>query len=70
MRATVQAVPASDFDSWLRSAGAARPASSELGKQEFTGVCAKCHGLAAQGGIGPNIASSAIIRRTARHSRT
>jgi cytochrome c oxidase subunit 2 len=63
MRATVQAVPAAEFDSWL--AGEARAqenGTSDLGKQEFEGVCAKCHGLDGTGGIGPNIASSAIIQ--------
>jgi mono/diheme cytochrome c family protein len=32
-----------------------------LGKETFVGVCAKCHGLAAQGDIGPNIASSPLL---------
>jgi cytochrome c oxidase subunit II len=63
MRATVQAVPASDFDSWLAGEARAQASgTSDLGKQEFEGVCAKCHGLDGTGGIGPNIASSAIIQ--------
>jgi len=33
----------------------------ELGKEVFTGVCAKCHGLAGQGDIGPNIASNQLL---------
>jgi cytochrome c oxidase subunit 2 len=63
MLATVQAVPADEFDSWL--AGEARAQAngkSDLGKQEFEGVCAKCHGLDGKGGIGPNIANSAITQ--------
>ena len=63
MRATVQAVPASDFDSWLAGEARAQASgTSDLGKQEFEGVCAKCHGLSGTGGVGPNIASSAIIQ--------
>jgi cytochrome c oxidase subunit 2 len=63
MTATVQAVPAREFDNWL--AGQARTqeaGTSDLGAQEFNGVCAKCHGDQGQGGIGPNIANSAIIQ--------
>jgi cytochrome c oxidase subunit 2 len=63
MRATVQAVPAGQFDSWL--AGQARAqteGTSDLGAQEFNGVCAKCHGDRGQGAIGPDIATSAIIQ--------
>jgi CheY-like chemotaxis protein len=33
-----------------------------LGKETFVGVCAKCHGLAAQGGYGPNIAQNPLLR--------
>ena len=32
-----------------------------LGKETFVGVCAKCHGLAAQGGVGPNIAQNPLL---------
>jgi mono/diheme cytochrome c family protein len=32
-----------------------------LGKETFVGVCAKCHGLAGQGGVGPNIASNSLL---------
>jgi cytochrome c oxidase subunit 2 len=62
MRATVEAVPADEFDSWL--AGQAREQTeggSDLGAQEFAGVCAKCHGVDGQGDIGPAIDSSAAI---------
>jgi cytochrome c oxidase subunit II len=63
MKATVEAVPAIQFDRWL--AGEARAqaeGTSDLGAQEFNGVCAKCHGLSGKGGIGPDIATSAIIQ--------
>ena len=45
------------------STAPARPAGFELGKEMFTGVCAKCHGLAGQGDIGPNIASNPLLER-------
>jgi cytochrome c oxidase subunit II len=62
MRATVQAVPAQQFDSWLADqARGQTEGSSDLGAQTFSGVCAKCHGPQGLGGIGPNIAQSAII---------
>ena len=63
MLATVEAVPAAQFDSWL--AGEARAqteGTSDLGAQEFNGVCAKCHGALGKGGIGPDIAASATIQ--------
>ena len=63
MTAQVVAVPAAQFDSWLAAQARAQAAgTSDLGKQEFDGVCAKCHGDQGQGGIGPNIANSAIIQ--------
>jgi cytochrome c oxidase subunit II len=63
MTATVVGVPAAEFDSWLSGQARAQAAgTSDLGAQEFEGVCAKCHGDNGQGGIGPNIANSAIIQ--------
>ena len=63
MRATVEGIPAPQFDSWLSNeARAQADGSSNLGEQEFNGVCAKCHGLDGKGGIGPDIATSALIQ--------
>ena len=39
-----------------------RPTAELLGKQAFVGVCASCHGLDGQGGIGPAIASSPTLQ--------
>jgi cytochrome c oxidase subunit II len=36
-------------------------AKAGLGKSEWTGVCAKCHGLDGKGGYGPPISSSPIL---------
>jgi cytochrome c oxidase subunit 2 len=38
-----------------------RTATQTLGKQEFTGACATCHGMQGQGGYGPNIASNPTL---------
>ena len=43
------------------SAGAA----STLGRAEFEGVCATCHGMQGQGGYGPNLAHSPLLTQPA-----
>jgi cytochrome c oxidase subunit II len=58
MLAQVEVLPADEYDSWVQSRVDDRAA---LGKETFEGVCAKCHGLAGQGDIGPNIAGSALL---------
>ena len=35
--------------------------SGELGQEQWTGVCAKCHGMNGEGGIGPRIAGSPTL---------
>jgi cytochrome c oxidase subunit 2 len=62
MLATVEAMPKDAFDAWLdkRSSDQASGAS-DLGVEEWAGVCAKCHGLAGEGGIGPRLAGSAAL---------
>ncbi|HKT45001.1 MAG TPA: cytochrome c oxidase subunit II [Gaiellaceae bacterium] len=46
-------------DAGYRTALASAPAN--LGKAEFTGVCATCHGMHGQGGYGPTISSSPLV---------
>ena len=58
MLAHVQVLPAAEYDSWVSARANAQLA---LGKETFVGVCAKCHGLAAQGGYGPNIAQNPLL---------
>jgi cytochrome c oxidase subunit 2 len=63
MIARVDVLPQSEYDAWLREQSSSPTA---LGKETFVGVCAKCHGLAGQGDIGPPIAQSALLQdRTA-----
>jgi cytochrome c oxidase subunit 2 len=59
MLAQVEVLPAAEFDSWVQSRVDDQAA---VGKETFEGVCAKCHGLAGQGDIGPNIASSPLLK--------
>jgi cytochrome c oxidase subunit II len=60
MLAHVEVLPAAAYRSWVQQrAGSA--AKLELGKETFTGVCAKCHGLSGQGDIGPSIASNPLL---------
>jgi cytochrome c oxidase subunit 2 len=44
-----------DYESWLSSQDEA------LGKQEWQGSCAKCHGLTGRGGYGPAIYNSSLL---------
>jgi cytochrome c oxidase subunit II len=58
MLALVEVLPQREFDAWLRQRSSSPVA---LGGETFTGVCATCHGLAGQGGIGPPIAQSPVL---------
>ena len=51
-------LPADQYDSWVSARANAQLA---LGKETFVGVCAKCHGLAAQGDVGPSIAQNPLL---------
>ncbi|MGH3007820.1 MAG: cytochrome c oxidase subunit II [Gaiellaceae bacterium] len=56
MTATVVAESRSQYDAYINNT-----AATTLGRQEFAGVCATCHGNLGQGGYGPNIANNSII---------
>jgi cytochrome c oxidase subunit 2 len=58
MLARVEVMPVRQYEAWRAQR---RGATAELGRETFVGACAKCHGLAAQGGIGPPIAQSPIL---------
>ena len=57
MTAEVEALPQAEYDAWLES----RAAGEGLGEETFAGACAKCHGLAGEGDIGPPLAGSALL---------
>jgi cytochrome c oxidase subunit 2 len=55
MLASVEVVSREEFDAWLASG------NEDLGEEEWEGVCAKCHGMNGEGGIGPRIAGSPTL---------
>jgi cytochrome c oxidase subunit 2 len=58
MRADVAVVSRAAYETFL---GSHSPGSAAVGRETFVGTCAKCHGLAGQGDIGPKIAGSALL---------
>jgi cytochrome c oxidase subunit 2 len=62
MSAEVEVMPRAQFDAWLSSQRRAQQeGTSDLGRQTFEGVCAKCHGDQGQGGYARAIAGNAIF---------
>jgi cytochrome c oxidase subunit 2 len=60
MEAKVKVTSKADYDSWVGQGAAAA-----LGRSEWEGVCAKCHGRQGQGGYGPQIATNQLLVQTA-----
>jgi cytochrome c oxidase subunit II len=60
MSAVVKIESKADYDNWVSST-----AAQDLGRNEWVGVCAKCHGFKGQGGYGPPIANSTILTQPA-----
>jgi cytochrome c oxidase subunit 2 len=58
MRADVAVVPRAEYEEFLASHS---QGAASVGRETYQGVCAKCHGLAGQGYIGPKIAGSALL---------
>jgi cytochrome c oxidase subunit 2 len=56
MTQTVKVLPQAAYDAWLQQQSALSPAA--MGAHEFEATCAKCHGPAAQGFIGPKISDN------------
>ena len=62
MLASVEVMPRDAFDAWLAQRRQEQTAgSTDLGQEEWQGVCSKCHGLGGQGGIGPSIVGSPTL---------
>jgi cytochrome c oxidase subunit 2 len=62
MLASVEVLPQDEFDAWLTERRSQQSAgTSELGEETWAGVCAKCHGLAGEGGIAPRLAGSVVL---------
>ena len=67
MTASVEALPREEFESWLDEEAEAQEAgTSELGRETYLGACAKCHGLAGEGDIGPALAGNAVVQDAER----
>ena len=63
MTAQVEALPREEFESWLEEEAEAQEAgTSDLGEETYTGACAKCHGLAGEGDIGPGLAGNSLLQ--------
>jgi cytochrome c oxidase subunit 2 len=68
MLMSVEVMPRDQFDSWVSERAAqqrANQAGATLGREEWTGSCAKCHGLDGQGGYGPAISGSPTLQNEA-----
>jgi cytochrome c oxidase subunit 2 len=64
MLASVEVVPEAEFEAWLvqrRQEQTSGTGATELGNEEWEGVCAKCHGLSGRGGIAPRLAGSVVL---------
>jgi cytochrome c oxidase subunit 2 len=62
MLASVEVMPEAEFTAWLEQRRDEQTAGEgELGKDEWEGVCAKCHGLSGEGGIAPRVAGSIVL---------
>lgn len=46
---------------YARFLAAHKPSSAAVGRESFEGACAKCHGLAGEGDIGPSLRGSALL---------
>jgi mono/diheme cytochrome c family protein len=55
MKAVVDVQSQADYTAWLSTA------QNALGRGEWEGSCAKCHGLQGQGGFGPKISNNALL---------
>jgi mono/diheme cytochrome c family protein len=60
MAARVIASTDAEFQTYVSST-----AASELGRAEFQGVCATCHGMQGQGGYGPNLSQNSLLTQKA-----
>jgi cytochrome c oxidase subunit II len=64
MTASLEVLPAAEFDSWLEGEAQAQEAGeSDLGEITFAGACAKCHGVQGEGLIGPALAGNPVVEQ-------
>jgi mono/diheme cytochrome c family protein len=56
MKARVLATSDGDYRGFISAA-----AAGDLGRAEFQGVCATCHGMQGEGGYGPNLSQNPLL---------
>ena len=62
MLASVEVMPADEFDAWLAQSERQQDAGTgPLGDEMWEATCAKCHGPTGEGGYGPKIAGTALV---------
>jgi cytochrome c oxidase subunit II len=62
MLASVEVMPAGEFDAWLAQSKQQQDAGTgPLGEEMWEATCAKCHGASGEGGYGPKIAGTALV---------
>ena len=59
MRARVIVTSSADYQTYVSST-----VNSDLGRAEFAGVCATCHGMQGQGGYGPKLSDNPMLTQT------
>jgi cytochrome c oxidase subunit II len=65
MLMTVEVMPRDQFEQWEAQRAEQQrsgTAKNTLGQEEWTGSCARCHGLSGQGLVGPSIAASGVLQ--------
>jgi cytochrome c oxidase subunit 2 len=66
MTASVEVMDEAAFDAWLEERATQQGSgSSPLGEEEWTGWCAKCHGANGEGGYGPRLSGTGLVRDAA-----
>jgi cytochrome c oxidase subunit 2 len=62
MLASVEVMPAGEFNAWLAQSKRQQEAGTgPLGEEMWEATCAKCHGASGEGGYGPKIAGTALV---------
>jgi cytochrome c oxidase subunit 2 len=60
MKASVVVTDQTDYERYI-----SKTATADLGRAEFEGVCATCHGMQGQGGYGPTLSNNPLITQPA-----
>jgi cytochrome c oxidase subunit II len=60
MRARVVVTSSAEYEQYVSST-----VRTDLGRSEFTGVCATCHGMSGQGAYGPNLSNNPLLTQAA-----